>query len=411
MLFVSRRSLSLKLVCFSSLITQNLGFANANTVVPSPIILQSPTSVNISTNSYLSRPTHWIGCLRYDLHLCFINYSSTDVSSMWDFAIRFPFGEQPTPPDEEFLDAATKKSILQQEVASRKTADSKPALSGDRQDVIDDRHNHRVTTEHATSAFNALIVSANEISSTDTQASTTPNTNMARWSFQSEQHKFKAKLELSRKGCPQRENDGLQPINDIDQPFGELGPETKLLTEAEEFAQSATHLTLTTPEHMEMENLCALVFAKLQSLKTTTPESLPPYNRHFRAKKHLQVLKTRLLPVAKHILHILAQTREGKRSLLELKLCRYIAEKYWPLPLEATTHLRIQEMYHNDMFKTGLQTQGKLGDTVSTKTLEDKQSGMETDETTSKPLPNLSTQLSVDDQQNKHLPLELEGMD
>ncbi|CAO2649759.1 Nn.00g010510.m01.CDS01 [Neocucurbitaria sp. VM-36] len=108
-------------------------------------------------------------------------------------------------------------------------------------------------------------------------------------------------------------------------------------------------------EQALMEAILAPVHEKLQFLKATTPESLPPYNSRLRVKSHVQVLKMRLLPVGEHIVRLLAQTLKEKRGTLELSMCRHIATEYWPLPVTEITHLRVQEMYRNTLFRRAAQ--------------------------------------------------------
>jgi hypothetical protein len=102
---------------------------------------------------------------------------------------------------------------------------------------------------------------------------------------------------------------------------------------------------------VSLSHILAPILGDLQKLKALTPESLPPYNPNFNVKSHAQVLKERLLPIGKFIADYLDGVAEAKRGDLELRICRYIADEYWPLPVDDFTHLRIQEKYRNALFK------------------------------------------------------------
>lgn len=89
----------------------------------------------------------------------------------------------------------------------------------------------------------------------------------------------------------------------------------------------------------------------LEKLKALTPERLPRYSPHLRTKSHAQILKQKLLPIGRCIVAHLDLVPEQDRGALELQLCRFIATEYWPLPVDDSTHLRIQERYRNALFK------------------------------------------------------------
>jgi hypothetical protein len=94
-----------------------------------------------------------------------------------------------------------------------------------------------------------------------------------------------------------------------------------------------------------MDTLLAPVHQDLLTLKSTTPDNLPPYNPRVRSKRHAEVLKQKLLPIGMFIFKILSSKPEEERSSLELQLCRHIAAKYWPLPTNVSTHLKVHTMY------------------------------------------------------------------
>ncbi|KAH7092395.1 hypothetical protein FB567DRAFT_237058 [Paraphoma chrysanthemicola] len=78
---------------------------------------------------------------------------------------------------------------------------------------------------------------------------------------------------------------------------------------------------------------------------------MPPYNPHMRTKSHSQVLKNRLADIADHITSYLGQSvPENMRGLVELRIYRYIADHYWPLPVTPSTHLDILRIGQNMTF-------------------------------------------------------------
>lgn len=103
--------------------------------------------------------------------------------------------------------------------------------------------------------------------------------------------------------------------------------------------------------HTSLTHILAPVLADLQELKALTPESLPPGNLNFATRSHAQVLNEKLLPIGKFIGDYLDGIPEAKRGVLELRICRYIADEYWPLPVENFTYLKIQEKYRNALYK------------------------------------------------------------
>ncbi|KAF1846177.1 uncharacterized protein K460DRAFT_406399 [Cucurbitaria berberidis CBS 394.84] len=155
-----------------------------------------------------------------------------------------------------------------------------------------------------------------------------------------------------------------QSAPELESPTNKLDTDSEMQTDARdgEHSQATPPLiTLSRAEQAQMETYLTPVHAKLCSLKATTPESLPPYNPRLRTNSHAQVIKSRLLPVGEFIVRLLAQAPEEKRGMLELKLCRHIAVEYWPLPVTDMTHLRIQEMYRNAMFRKAAQATGEKG--------------------------------------------------
>jgi hypothetical protein len=103
--------------------------------------------------------------------------------------------------------------------------------------------------------------------------------------------------------------------------------------------------------HASPSHILAPILRDLQKLKALTPESLPPYNPNSNVKSHAQVLKEKLLPIGKFIADYLEEVPEAKRGNSELRICRYIADEYWPLPVDDFAYLKIQEKYRNALFK------------------------------------------------------------
>lgn len=121
---------------------------------------------------------------------------------------------------------------------------------------------------------------------------------------------------------------------------------------------SLPNMNLSDTDRQSVLAILSPVQEDLQRLKASNPASLPPYNPHLRTKSHAQVLKQRLLPIARRIAAQLDAIPEETRGRLEMQLCRYIAAEYWPLPLDDFTHLSVQRMYRNALLKIGLQGQG-----------------------------------------------------
>jgi hypothetical protein len=115
-------------------------------------------------------------------------------------------------------------------------------------------------------------------------------------------------------------------------------------------------LTLSHEEEIEMEAILTPVRGQLQRLKQATPESMPAYHPNVRTKSHTQVLKVRLAEIGEHIAaHLEARGAKGvvERALgvRELKLCLFIARKYWPLSATESTHMGVLHMYRNARFR------------------------------------------------------------
>ncbi|KAG9193053.1 hypothetical protein G6011_03088 [Alternaria panax] len=135
-----------------------------------------------------------------------------------------------------------------------------------------------------------------------------------------------------------------------------------------QMASQASEGAHTAPSH-----ILAPILGDLQKLKALTPKSLPPYNLNFDIKSHAQVLKERLLPIGKFIADYLDGVSEAKRGILELRICRYIADEYWPLPIDDFTYLKIQEKYRNALYKMNQRISS--GPAVGLPPLDDTSSG------------------------------------
>jgi hypothetical protein len=101
------------------------------------------------------------------------------------------------------------------------------------------------------------------------------------------------------------------------------------------------------------------VLDDLEKLKASTTESLSVDNPSLDSEAHAQVLKQKLLPIGQFIVHYLDSVEQVHRGALELALCHHIADKYWPLPVNFFTHLRIQEKYRNALYRLEQQTSAK----------------------------------------------------
>ncbi|KAF2875963.1 hypothetical protein BDV95DRAFT_603345 [Massariosphaeria phaeospora] len=60
------------------------------------------------------------------------------------------------------------------------------------------------------------------------------------------------------------------------------------------------------------------------------------------------VLRDRVRPIGLCILQHIEGLPAQEQGAMELQLCRYVAQHWWPLPINEQTHLRIMELYRND---------------------------------------------------------------
>ncbi|KAL1798944.1 hypothetical protein ACET3X_002981 [Alternaria dauci] len=103
--------------------------------------------------------------------------------------------------------------------------------------------------------------------------------------------------------------------------------------------------------HTSPSDILAPILKDLQELKALTPENLPLQNPSSDTRSHAQALKEKLLPIGEFITNYLDGVPEADRGSLELRTCRYIADGYWPLPVENYTYLKVQEIYRNARYK------------------------------------------------------------
>lgn len=113
-------------------------------------------------------------------------------------------------------------------------------------------------------------------------------------------------------------------------------------------------LILTPAETAQMTAILAPVTDNLRRIKKLTPDNLPPPSKYVRSNFHMQILKTKMVPVGECIIDAIEQLPWQQRGALELKLCRHIATEYWPLPISTYSHLRIMEVYRNALWKKAL---------------------------------------------------------
>ncbi|KAJ4364012.1 hypothetical protein N0V83_009467 [Neocucurbitaria cava] len=270
------------------------------------------------------------------------------TNTMWDFAVRFSFGQPTQCRDaEEGMNVETAPLL-----AGTEGANNRPILRGfdgawqegnhDGAMDIDDNHAPHAAPQAASHASATAFADTHlhHIATQSLAALTATITHSPL--FQSlDNMKHTQKRRSSKKGLSQPDSNVHPSGHDVGQadnaPSTGSGPHT---------APDAQHM-----EHTLMETVLSPVGGKLQHLKATTLDSLLPYNPRLRSNSYAQVLKIRLLPVGEYIVRLLARSAAENRGTHELKLCRHIATEYWPLPITDTTHLRIQEMYRNTLFR------------------------------------------------------------
>ena len=80
----------------------------------------------------------------------------------------------------------------------------------------------------------------------------------------------------------------------------------------------------------------------LEKLRETTLDAMPPPNTKVKAKTHLELVKARLLPIARLMVARLREFEYTDRGAIEMRLCHYIARHYWPLPEDPHRYVPIQ---------------------------------------------------------------------
>ncbi|PVH98808.1 hypothetical protein DM02DRAFT_680898 [Periconia macrospinosa] len=84
---------------------------------------------------------------------------------------------------------------------------------------------------------------------------------------------------------------------------------------------------------------------------------LPPQGLRIKTKLPMQIMKERLIPIGEHIMSHLKSVPVLKRGRVEIQLCQYIANHFWPdLPNapNVSPHLYIMEIYRNALMKRSL---------------------------------------------------------
>ncbi|KAF2124369.1 hypothetical protein P153DRAFT_390406 [Dothidotthia symphoricarpi CBS 119687] len=267
---------------------------------------------------------------------------------MWDSVVRFGFGPPGRSVDEETPD---------EETTNVKPVKSPQDGAPDMPLLHEQTRSHDCTMandsyEFASSPPKAPDVSQHSSYSTEIESHIPSHIPEGNMSFRSFLKKAKDRRKLMRIELP---SDVANPDSDH---AGLLANARRVSFNEAPPEDDHDYITLTTSEDQtDMAVLLTPIRGKLQKLRETTPDSLPPYNPSVRAKTHAQVLKVRLLPIGEFIVHeLLAKVPAEKRGILELKLCRYIADEYWPLPEGKTTHIHVQAMYRNVMFKEAVLT-------------------------------------------------------
>lgn len=95
------------------------------------------------------------------------------------------------------------------------------------------------------------------------------------------------------------------------------------------------------------------VHSQLLRLKATTRDRMPPPNDRLRVTHHMTLVRNRLLPIGDYIVGLTRGMVANQGAQLEMRLCRYIAKHYWPLPPKehGYPHLDVHTMYRNAMYK------------------------------------------------------------
>jgi hypothetical protein len=96
-----------------------------------------------------------------------------------------------------------------------------------------------------------------------------------------------------------------------------------------------------------LEDLLNPVRVSLFLLRSTM---IPPYNLRLCTKAPAEILKERLLPIGKYLLAVLKKEEEERRGEIEVDICQYIADTYWPHRVLEVDGMRIMEMYRNAVF-------------------------------------------------------------
>ncbi|PSN65190.1 hypothetical protein BS50DRAFT_589622 [Corynespora cassiicola Philippines] len=94
-------------------------------------------------------------------------------------------------------------------------------------------------------------------------------------------------------------------------------------------------------EHWAREALHPIL-PQLQHLRQTTRASLPPPHPSITQRPYAQILKARVVPIGRFIMGV-----QGMGVGDEMRLCRYVADHYWPDATVSRAHVRIFEMYRN----------------------------------------------------------------
>jgi hypothetical protein len=133
-------------------------------------------------------------------------------------------------------------------------------------------------------------------------------------------------------------------------------PATTTVTDEDHDMVHAPALTTLPDYHAQAEAILSPVSRHLQLLKQATIENLPPQISQLRCKTQTQIVKDRLLPVGEHIVNYVKTLKTAERGFAEMRLCKHIAENYWPLPasLNTPTHLHIHETYYNKLYVRSL---------------------------------------------------------
>jgi len=271
--------------------------------------------------------------------------------AMWDYAIRFTFGTRAVQPDEEAAQPLLEQLHTTNTMEKRLPPLPQASSEDDRDalDLVD-----RDATDHNSIVLPSLSNPSTNIMGTNTSPRTEELQNGLNDIFN----------KATTRRAKRRFSPGSSSVDSAEDEieWNGMGEEAEKMEHVEhtppvELPQQpptdmSPPLTLSHQDEIAMERIFTPVRGQLQRLKELTPESLPAYHPNMKAKSHAQVLKARLAHIGAHIaIYLNTKVPEKARGVWELKLCLFIATKYWPLPLTPTTHMDFLRINRNTRFR------------------------------------------------------------